>query len=188
MLINKMSILLLAFFSFCFLSLVSAELENGVKEADTAWMIVASCLVMFMTPGLAFFYGGLVRQKSFVSILGQCFIIYAVVTAVWAFIGYSLAFGDSKSEFLGGVSLFALQNVNYEPNEYAPTIPGLLFYFYQNQFAAITPCLFIGAMAERVRFSSIVILCPLWIVTVYCPIAHWNWNTHGFLKTLGNIC
>lgn len=159
--------------------------NDGTKEADTAWVIVASCLVMIMTPGLAFFYGGLVRQKSFVSILGQCVIIYSLVTALWAFIGFSLAFGDSKSEFLGGVNFFGLRNVDEQPLEYAPTISALLFYFYQNKFAAITPCLFIGAMAERVRFVSIVILSALWIIVVYCPIAHWNWNLNGFLKTLG---
>ena len=159
--------------------------NSGVKEADTAWIIVASCLVMIMTPGLAFFYGGLVRQKSFVSILGQCFIIFSVVTVLWAFIGYSLAFGDSKSKFLGGVRLFSLRNVTYEPNEYGPTIPALLFYFYQNKFATITPCLFIGATAERVRFSSVVILCAFWTIIVYCPIAHWNWNLNGFLHELG---
>ena len=173
--------LILIFLLFPFISCQDA----GIMEADTAWMIVASCMVMIMTPGLAFFYGGLVRTKSFVSILGQCFFIFCTVTAAWAFIGYSLAFGDSKSQFLGGVNLFALRNVDYNPNEYAPTIPALLFYFYQNKFATITPCLFVGATAERVRFSSVVILCSLWIIVVYCPIAHWNWNLNGFLKTLG---
>ena len=172
---------------FFFLSLVSCQDPSALSEADTAWMIVASCLVMFMTPGLAFFYGGLVKQRSFVSILGQCLMIFSIATAVWTFIGYSLAFGESRSQFLGALDLFSLRNVNYDPNVYAPTIPGLLFYFYQNKFAAITPCLFIGATAERVRFLSIIILCPLWIILVYCPIAHWNWNINGFLHTLGNI-
>lgn len=156
--------------------------NHEINEADTAWIILASCLVMIMTPGLAFFYGGLVRQKSFVSILGQCFIIYSIVTVLWAFIGYSLSFGNSKSNFLGGVNLFSLRNVNYEPNEYGPA---LLFYFYQNKVASITPCLFIGATAERVRFRSVVILCVLWTIVVYCPIAHWNWNVNGFLHKLG---
>ena len=170
---------------FLIFSLVSCQDMAGVMEADAAWMIVASCLVMIMTPGLAFFYGGLVGNKNFVSIMGQCLILFSIVTALWTFIGYSLAFGDSKSQFLGGVNLFSLRNVNYLPNEYAPTIPGLLFYFYQNKFAAITPCLLIGATAERVRFSSIIILCTFWVIVVYCPIAHWNWNINGFLKTLG---
>lgn len=170
-----------------FTSCISCQDTSGIKEADTAWIILASILVMLMTPGLAFFYGGLVRHKSFVSILGQCLMIYAIVTVIWAFIGYSLSFGDSKSEFLGGVNLFSLINVTYEPNEYAPTIPGLLFYFYQSMFAAITPCIFIGSIAERVRFQSVIIFCSLWIVVAYCPIAHWNWNTHGFLKTLGKL-
>ena len=173
------------FFSSFFLSLVSCQDSSAVVGSDTAWIIVASCLVMIMTPGLAFFYGGLVRQKSFVNILGQCLILFSIVTALWAFIGYSLAFGDSKSQFLGGVDLFSLRNVNYAPNAYAPTIPGLLFYFYQNKFAAITPCLFIGATAERVRFKSVVLFASLWLIVGYCPIAHWNWNLNGFLHTLG---
>lgn len=175
-------------FALCFLFLASkvrCDNESTLIEADTAWMIVASSFVMIMTPGLAFFYGGLVRPKHFVSILGQCIFIFCIISCVWSFIGYSLTFGDSKSQFLGGLTHFGLQNIDFKPNEYASTIPSLLFFFYQNKFASITPALFIGATAERVRFSSMIILAPIWTILVYCPIAHWNWNTNGFLHVLG---
>jgi ammonium transporter, Amt family len=157
-----------------------------MAAADISWVLVATALVMLMTPALSFFYGGLVRRKNLVSTLVQCLIIFAVVSLIWLFWGYSLVFGPSIHGIIGNLSLAGMFNVgisNVSP--YAPQIPELLFFAFQLKFAAITPALIIGACAERIRFRSLLIFVVLWSTFIYSPIAHWMWNTNGWLHVLG---
>lgn len=155
---------------------------------DIAWVSTATALVMLMTPALGFFYAGLVRRKNLVSTLVQCLAIFAVVSLVWALWGYSLAFGSSINGFVGDLSLIGLNNVDVNTvSLYAPEIPALLFFAFQLKFAAITPALIIGACAERVRFRSLLIFIVLWSTFIYAPIAHWVWNTNGWLHGLGAV-
>jgi ammonium transporter, Amt family len=155
-------------------------------SGDVAWVLVSTALVMLMTPALSFFYGGLVRRKNLVSTLVQCLIIFAVVSLVWLFWGYSLVYAPSFHGIIGNLSLAGLMNVgvsNISP--YAPLIPELLFFAFQLKFAAITPALIIGACAERIRFRSLLIFVVLWSTFIYSPIAHWMWNSNGWLFVLG---
>jgi Amt family ammonium transporter len=142
---------------------------------------------MLMTPALAFFYGGLVRRKNLVSTLVQCIAIFAVVSLVWFFWGYSLVFGPSIGGVIGNLSLVGLNGitVNQVNSTYASGIPEILFFAFQLKFAAITPALIIGACAERIRFKSLLIFVVLWSTVIYSPIAHWLWNVNGWLHVLG---
>jgi Amt family ammonium transporter len=143
---------------------------------------------MLMTPALAFFYGGLVRRKNLVSTLVQCIIIFAVVSLVWFFYGYSLVYGPSVGGIIGNLSLFGLNNITINTvSPYAPQIPEILFFAFQLKFAAITPALIIGACAERIKFKSLLIFVVLWSTLVYSPIAHWVWNANGWLHVLGAV-
>jgi Amt family ammonium transporter len=143
---------------------------------------------MIMTPALGFFYGGLVRRKNLVSTISQCFAIFAVVSLVWAFWGYSLALGPSVSGVIGSFANVFLNNVGEAPNPgYSTTIPALLYFAFQLKFAAITPALIIGAFAERIRFKPLMVFIVLWTTFIYCPIAHWNWAVGGMLRDLGVI-
>ncbi|MGD0070438.1 MAG: ammonium transporter [Candidatus Bathyarchaeia archaeon] len=154
--------------------------------ADIAWVLMSTALVMLMTPALAFFYGGLVRRKNLVSTLVQCIIIFAVVSLVWFFWGYSLVYGPSVYGIIGNLSLFGLNNISINTvSPYAPAIPEILFFAFQLKFAAITPALIIGACAERIRFKSLLIFVVLWSTFIYSPIAHWVWNANGWLHVLG---
>ena len=158
----------------------------SVNSGDVAWVLMSTALVMLMTPALSFFYGGLVRRKNLVSTLVQCLIIFAVVSLVWLFWGYSFVYGPSFHGIIGNLSLAGLMNVgvsNISP--YAPHIPELLFFAFQLKFAAITPALIIGACAERIRFRSLLIFVVLWSTFIYSPIAHWMWNSGGWLFALG---
>jgi Amt family ammonium transporter len=157
------------------------------NSADIAWVLTATALVMLMTPALAFFYGGLVRRKNLVSTLVQCIAIFAVVSLVWFFWGYSLVFGPSIGGIIGNLSLAGLNGItiNTVNSTYASGIPEILFFAFQLKFAAITPALIIGACAERVRFKSLLIFVVLWSTLIYSPIAHWMWNTDGWLHLLG---
>jgi Amt family ammonium transporter len=155
---------------------------------DIAWVSVATGLVMLMTPALGFFYAGLVRKKNLVSTLAQCMVIFAVVSLVWTLWGYSLSFGTSVNGVIGDLSFFGLNNI--EPTtvgRYAPYIPELLYFAFELMFAAIAPALIIGAFAERIRFSSLLVFTVLWSTLIYSPIAHWVWNTGGWLHSLGAI-
>jgi Amt family ammonium transporter len=139
-----------------------------------------------MTPALAFFYGGLVRRKNLVSTLVQCIAIFAVVSLVWFFWGYSLVFGPSVGGVIGNLSLVGLNGIGINSTTaYAPGIPTILFFAFQLKFAAITPALIIGACAERIRFKSLLIFVVLWSTLIYSPIAHWIWNANGWLHVLG---
>ncbi len=159
----------------------------AVNPADIAWVLTSTALVMLMTPALAFFYGGLVRRKNLVSTLVQCIAIFAVVSLVWFFWGYSLVFGPSVGGVIGNLSLVGLNGitVNTINTTYAQGIPEILFFAFQLKFAAITPALIIGACAERIRFRSLLIFVILWSTLIYSPIAHWIWNANGWLRVLG---
>jgi len=159
------------------------------NSGDIAWLITSTALVMLMTPALGFFYGGLVRKKNLVSTIAQCFIIFAVISIIWAVYGYSLAFGPSVGGVIGNLSLAGLSGIGIHDvtPALAATVPTLLFFAFQLKFAAITPALIIGACAERVRFRSLLIFIVLWSTFIYIPIAHWVWNPDGWLRALGSI-
>ncbi|MFA5364219.1 MAG: ammonium transporter [Candidatus Bathyarchaeia archaeon] len=155
---------------------------------DIAWVLTATALVMLMTPALGFFYAGLVRKKNLVSTLVQCLIIFAVSSLVWTFWGYSLTFGTSVNGIIGDLSLVGLNGIGINTvSSYAPQIPELLFFAFQLKFAAITPALIIGAFAERIKFRSLLIFTILWSTFIYSPVAHWVWNTNGWLNFLGAV-
>jgi Amt family ammonium transporter len=157
-----------------------------MDSGDISWILISSALVMLMTPGLAFFYGGLVRRKNVLSIVMQSFIALAVVSVVWVLWGYSLAFGSDIMGMIGGLELFTLNGVDLEPAPLAPTIPHLAFMVYQGMFAIITPALITGAFAGRMRFGSYLLFLVLWSTFVYSPIAHWVWGG-GWLGSLGAL-
>ncbi len=162
----------------------AGELNTG----DVAWVSVCAALVMLMTPALGFFYAGLVRKKNLVSTLVQCFVIFSVVSIIWALWGYSLAFGPSIKGVIGDLSHFGLKNVGMQPDGiYVQFIPVLLFFFFQLKFAAITPALIIGAFAERINFKALLIFISLWVTLIYAPIAHWVWNPDGWLNNMGAL-
>jgi Amt family ammonium transporter len=170
-------------------SVVTLKRGERMAAADIAWVLTSTALVMLMTPALAFFYGGLVRRKNLVSTLVQCIIIFAVVSLVWFFWGYSFVYGKSVGGIIGfSPSLFGLNGITINTvSSYAPAIPEILFFAFQLKFAAITPALIIGACAERIRFKSLLIFVVLWSTIVYSPIAHWIWNANGWLHVLGAV-
>lgn len=156
------------------------------NTGDIAFVLMCTALVLFMTPGLAFFYGGMVRKRHVLSIMMQSFSAIAVVTVIWTLFGYSLAFGPDHGHLIGGLDWFALKGVGLEPNpDYAPTLPHLLFFLFQLMFAIITPAVLSGATAERLRFPAFILFTALWTVFVYVPLAHWVWGTGGWLRNLG---
>jgi Amt family ammonium transporter len=157
-----------------------------MDSGDISWILISSALVMLMTPGLAFFYGGLVRRKNVLSIVMQSFIALAVVGVVWVLWGYTLAFASDIMGIIGGLEWFALNGVGLEPAPLAPTIPHLAFMVYQGMFAIITPALITGAFADRMRFGSYLLFLVLWSTFVYSPIAHWVWGG-GWLGSLGAL-
>ena len=160
-----------------------------MNSGDTAWVLMSTALVLLMTmPGLAFFYGGLVRRKNVLSILMQCFIILCVISLQWVLFGYSLAFGPDFHGLIGNLSWAGLRGVGALPNaDYAATIPHSVFMAFQMMFAVITPALIIGAYAERVKFPAFLLFTILWATFVYDPLAHWVWGTGGWLKNLGAL-
>ena len=159
-----------------------------VNTGDTAWMLASAGLVLLMTPGLALFYGGLVRRKNVLSILMQCFMAMCVVTLQWILIGYSLAFGPDIKGIVGSLKWALLSTVGAAPNaDYAATIPHTAFMAFQLKFAIITPALIIGAFAERIRFSAFCVFTVLWSTLVYDPVAHWVWGVGGFLRSIGAL-
>lgn len=158
-----------------------------INSGDTAWVLISTALVMLMTPGLAFFYGGLVRRKNILGILMQCFAALCVITLQWVLIGYSLSFKPGNP-FIGDLGWFALNGVGLEPNaDYAGTIPHQLFMIFQMMFAIITPALIIGAFAERMKFSAFLIFIVLWATLVYDPVCHMVWAVGGFIRDMGAL-
>lgn len=158
-----------------------------VDPGDTAWVLISSALVMLMTPGLAFFYGGMVGRKNVLGILMQCFTLLCIVSVQWVLYGYSLSFGPAKG-FWGGFDWIGLNGVGLEPfKDYAATIPHQAFMIFQAMFAIITPALILGAFAERMKFSAFVVIMILWATFVYDPVAHWVWGVGGWLKEMGAL-
>jgi ammonium transporter, Amt family len=160
---------------------------EGINSGDVAWMLAATALVLLMTPGLAYFYGGMIDTKNIIATMLQSFIAMGVISVVWIVVGFSLAFGDSIGGFIGDPrSFFMFQNVlDGKPWSLAPTIPLVLFAFFQLKFAIITPALITGTFAERIRFKSYVIFLVLFSLLIYAPLAHWTWHPDGFLFKLG---
>jgi len=162
-----------------------------IDRGDTAFMLISAALVLFMTPGLAFFYGGLVRSKNVVNTMMMSFAALGVIAVQWILVGYSLAFQPGSGipgGFLGGLHWFGLSGVGVQPNaDYAGTIPHLLFMVYQGMFAIITPALISGAIVERMRFRSYLVFILLWSTLSYDPIAHWVWGVGGWLRSLGAL-
>ncbi len=160
----------------------------SIEAGDTAWMLISTALVMLMTPGLAFFYGGLVRRKNVLSVMMQCLILIGVISLQWILLGYSLAFGPDKGGIIGDFSWALLRGVGVEPNpDYAATIPHQLFMAFQMMFAIITPALIVGAFAERMKFSAFLVFSVLWSTLVYDPMAHWVWGVGGLLREWGAL-
>jgi len=162
--------------------------ELKVDSGDTAWVLASAALVMLMTPGLAFFYGGLVRRKNVLSILMQCFTILCLISLQWVLFGYSLAFGPDFHHVIGNLDWFGLGGVGAKPNpDYSATVPHSTFMIFQCMFAVITPALIIGAFAERMKFTGFCIFSLLWATVVYDPVCHWVWAEGGFLKRMGAL-
>src|SRR6185437_593185 len=168
------------------LKAAQAATASAQSAGDNSWMLVSSALVLLMTgPGLALFYGGLVRKKNILGTMMQSFAMMALVTIIWAVIGYSLAFGHGNA-FIGGFDHLFLRGVSLAPNpEYAPTIPEQTYMIYQLMFAIITPALITGAFAERMKFSAMALFLSLWSIIVYCPMAHMVWGVGGLLNASG---
>jgi len=160
-----------------------------INSGDTAWVLISTALVMMMTaPGLAFFYGGLVRRKNVLATMMQSFFVLCLISIQWILWGYSLSFGPDKGHIIGSLAWFGLKGVGMAPNpDYAATIPHLLFMVYQMMFAVITPGLITGAFAERMKFSTYVAFTLLWATFVYDPVCHWVWGTGGWLKDMGAL-
>jgi len=158
-----------------------------VQVGDVAWMLTASALVLLMTPGLSFFYGGMVGFKNVVSTMLQSVVCLGVISLVWVGVGFSLAFGDSYGGLIGNpMTFFMFDGVNELTNaDLAPTFPLILFALFQLKFAIITPALITGSFAERVRFSSYLLFMVLFSLLIYCPLAHWTWHPNGFLRKMG---
>ena len=165
---------------------VAMPAPGGVNSGDTAWMLTATALVLMMTiPGLALFYGGMVRKMNVLATVMQSFAVTCLVTVLWTVIGYSFAF-TSGSPFLGGASRFLLLGMTLDaPNDLAKAIPESVYMTFQMAFAIITPALICGAIADRMKFSALLWFIGLWSVCVYAPIAHWVWGPDGFLNDAG---
>ncbi|QDA59421.1 ammonium transporter [Hymenobacter jejuensis] len=160
---------------------------GSLNAADIAWMLTATAFVLIMTPGLSFFYGGMVRPKNVISTMLQSFVALGVISLVWYFVGFSLAYGDSWHGFIGNpLTYIMLRNVGTAPHPLlSPSIPFILFFAFQLKFAIITPALITGSFAERVRFKAYLAFMVLFCVFIYCPLAHWTWHPDGFLRKWG---
>lgn len=181
--------LLSAFFAVLLTPLtVYAQTAASIDPGDTAFVLISAALVMLMTPGLAMFYGGMVRKKNVLGTIMHSFIAIAIVSIQWVILGYSLSFGPDVHGIIGNLSWIGLNGVGIAPNPtYAPTVPHIAFMIYQAMFAVITPALISGAFAERMKFSSFLVFTLLWSTIVYDPVAHWVWGSGGWLKGLGTL-
>ena len=187
-----MAVLLLV----CILGVIMPEgtgdwgtLSASIDRADVAWMITATIFVLMMTPGLSFFYGGMVGKKNVISTILQSFIAMGIISVLWVVVGFSLSFGDDIGGVIGNpATFFMFKGVGAEVNEYlAPTIPLALFALFQMKFAIITPSLITGSFAERVRFSAYMVYMVLFCIFVYCPLAHCTWHPDGLFRQMGVI-
>jgi Amt family ammonium transporter len=180
--------IVLAAFLSCILASTGAEAaEPAIDAANTAWLLTATALVLFMTlPGLALFYGGLVRAKNVLSVLSHCVVVAALVSVQWLIVGYGLAFGDggTAQPWIGSLHLAFLNEVGPGTLRAGTTVPETVFFMFQMTFAIITPALIIGAFPERVNFAAVLLFSGLWLIVVYAPVAHWVWGG-GWLGALG---
>jgi Amt family ammonium transporter len=161
-------------------------MEIKMNSGDIAWMLAATALVMFMTPGLALFYGGLVRKKNVLATIMHSFISLGIISILWVLYGYSLAFGTDVGGFVGGLNYLGLKGVGLEAGPYSDTIPHILFAAFQLMFAIITPALITGAFAERMKFKAYLIFTIAWTTLVYFPVCHWVWGG-GWLGEMGAL-
>ena len=158
----------------------------SISPADTVWILISSALVMLMTPGVALFYGGMVRRKNLLSTMMMSFACLGLVGLLWVLYGYSLSFGSDHAGIIGGLNFIGLMNVGQEPSPiYATTVPHLGFMVFQAMFAIITVALITGAVVERIKFSSLLLFSALWMTLVYSPVAHWVWGNGGWLARFG---
>ena len=162
-------------------------LSSAINSGDTAWVLVSSALVLIMTPGLSFFYGGLINKKNVVSTMLQSFVALGVISVIWVIVGFSLAFGDSIGGIIGNpLTYFSFNNVGAEPNPaFSSNIPFLLFAIFQLKFAIITPALITGSFAGRIRFRSYILFMVLFSLLIYCPLAHMTWHPEGLFRKWG---
>jgi Amt family ammonium transporter len=159
-----------------------------IDTGNTAWLLISTALVWLMTPGLALFYGGMVRRKNLLATMMMSFAIIAMVSVLWVLYGYSLSFGPDKGGIIGGLDWLGLKDVGQAPSSvYATTVPHLAFMAFQAMFAIITVALITGAVVERMKFSALLIFSALWLTLVYCPVAHWVWGSGGWLARLGAL-
>jgi Amt family ammonium transporter len=175
----------LRFFLYLILLVCPSAFASGLNEANTSWILTSTVLVLFMTiPGLSLFYGGLVRAKNVLSVLMQCFSVCCLASLLWLLVGYSLAFGDGGTSnwFVGNLDNFLMNKI--AENSLSGDIPESVFAMFQMTFAIITPALIVGAFAERMRFSAMMLFSGLWLITVYSPVTHWVWGG-GWLGEMG---
>ena len=165
-------------------ALLGVAFAQEISPGDTAWILTSSALVLLMTPGLAFFYGGLARGKAVLNTMLMSFIAVGIVGVLWVVVGYSLAFGEGGNAFVGGLSAVGLNGL---VDDVSGTIPTLAFVAFQAMFAIITPALISGAIVDRMKFSSYVVFITLWSVLIYAPLAHWVWSSDGWLLNLGAL-
>ncbi|MGV8073043.1 MAG: ammonium transporter [Syntrophobacteraceae bacterium] len=167
---------------------VSSPATPPVDTGDTAWLLISSALVMLMTPGLALFYGGMVRRKNVLGTIMHSFVALAIITIQWVLFGYSISFGPDIGSVIGSLKWIGLNGVGLIPNtDYAPTVPHQAFMLFQMMFAIITPALISGAIAERMQFKSYLVFITLWSIIVYNPLAHWVWGMGGWLRNMGAL-
>ncbi len=159
-----------------------------VSSGDTAWILIASALVLLMTPGLALFYGGMARRKNLLSTIMMSFAIMGLISIIWVLWGYSLSFGSDIGGLIGGLNFLGLINVGMEPSDvYATSVPHLAFMVFQGMFAIITVALITGAVVERIKFSALLVFSALWVTVIYGPVCHWVWGYGGWLSKLGTL-
>ncbi len=159
-----------------------------MNSGDTAWLLISTALVILMTPGLAFFYGGMVRKKNLLSTIMMSFAILCMISVLWVIYGYTLAFGPDVKGLTGNLAWFGLMGVGQAASTiYAVTVPHLAFMAFQGAFAIITVALWTGAVVERIKFGALLAFAALWFTLVYCPIAHWVWGSGGWLAQLGAL-
>jgi ammonium transporter, Amt family len=162
--------------------------SSKINAGDTAWILISAALVMLMTPGLALFYGGMVRTKNVLGTIMQSFMVIALISVQWMLLGYSLSFGPTVGGIIGDLSWVGLKGVGLVPNpDYAETVPHQAFMIYQGMFAVITPALLMGAIAERMKFKAFFVFTLLWSTLVYDPIAHWVWGAGGWIRQMGGL-
>jgi ammonium transporter, Amt family len=187
--LRRVSVFLVSVLMFCLdPRVIFADTTGGntVSAGDTSWILVSAALVLLMTPGVAFFYGGLVRKKNVITTMFQVFAVMLIVSVQWVLFGYSLAFGPDFHHVIGSLQWSLFHHVGVAPDtDYASTIPNMVFGIFQMMFAIITPALIIGGLAERVKFSSFLVFITLWVTFIYDPLAHWIWGAGGWLHSLG---